>query len=282
MAELIGVVASAHAPMMNAAPDAAPPAQRAAFFEGWSALRASIQAQQPDVVVIVSNEHFTNFFLDGFPATCIGLGEYHEGPVEPWLGIPRSRVVGHPELARHLLDRCILNGHEPAFSHRLALDHGIVTVHRQLDPPGTLPLVPVIQNCAVAPMPTLRRCYELGIVLGAAIRSWASDERVLLMGAGGLSHSVGTPEVGDIDEEFDRWFLGCLERGDIEAVLDVPDDELALAGNGAHEIRSWLTAAGAAAPARARTLVYEPIRPWITGMGVAVWDQPPSPATMAG
>jgi aromatic ring-opening dioxygenase catalytic subunit (LigB family) len=268
--------------MMNAAPDAAPPAQRAAFFEGWAGLRARVAARRPDVVVIVSNEHFTNFFLDVFPATCIGLGDHHEGPVEPWLGIAPGRIPGHPGLARHLLDRCVFNGHEPAFSHRLKLDHGIITVHRQLDPSGRLPLVPVVQNCAVAPMPTLRRCYEFGLSLAEAIRSWRGDDRVVLMGAGGLSHSVGTPHVGEIDEEFDRWFLGCLERGDIESVLDVPDDELEQAGNGAHEIRSWLTAAGAAVPALGRTVVYEPIQPWITGMGVMEWDLEPPAATMAG
>ena len=39
------------------------------------------------MVVIVSNEHFTDFFLEGFPARCIGLGDHHERPVEPWLGI---------------------------------------------------------------------------------------------------------------------------------------------------------------------------------------------------
>jgi Catalytic LigB subunit of aromatic ring-opening dioxygenase len=75
--------------------------------------------------------------------------------------------------------------------------------------------------------------------------------------------------VGDIDEEFDRWFLGLLERGDIDAVLDLPDEELELAGNGAHEIRSWLAVAGAVAPARGQTMSYEPIYPWITGMGVS-------------
>ena len=33
-------------------------------------------------------------------------------------------------------------------------------------------------------------------------------------------------------------------------MLDIPDDELELAGNGAHEIRSWLAVAGAVDPVR--------------------------------
>jgi len=41
--------------------------------------------------------------------------------------------------------------------------------------------------------------------------------------------------------------------------VDLPDEEIELAGNGAYEIRSWLAVAGALAPARGQTLTYEPI-----------------------
>ncbi len=96
-----------------------------------------------------------------------------------------------------------------------------------------------------------------------------------MVGAGGLSHFIGTPRVGDIVEDFDRWFLQQLESGDLEELLDLPDDEIALAGNGAHEIRSWLATAGAAAPGRARTLAYEPIYEYITGMAVTQFETTP-------
>jgi hypothetical protein len=49
----------------------------------------------------------------------------------------------------------------------------------------------------------------------------------------------------------------------------MPDEELELAGNGTHEIRSWIAVAGTVAPARGRTLAHEPICPWITGKGVS-------------
>jgi hypothetical protein len=52
----------------------------------------------------------------------------------------------------------------------------------------------------------------------------------------------------------------------------MPDEEIELAGNGNHEMRSWLAVAGAVAPTTARTLAYEPIYPWITGMAVAQWQ----------
>lgn len=273
MAQVTMVWASAHAPGMLAVRDAGPPEMRERFFAAHAALAAEVQAAQLDAIVVCSNEHFTNFFLENFPAFCVGVGQRHWGPVERWLGVAQGTVPGHPTLAAHLLAGLIEQGFEPAFSHELKLDHGIVTVTREADPEGRIPLVPIIVNCAVRPMPTLARCLAFGTALRRAIESCPEPLRVGVLGAGGLSHAVGSPEVGDIDEAFDRWFLDRLASGRLDEVCAVPDDEIELAGNGTHEIRSWLIAAGAAGEAaRAEILAYEPIRPWITGMGVVRFD----------
>ena len=50
------------------------------------------------------------------------------------------------------------------------------------------------------------------------------------------------------------------------------DDEIELAGNGNHEMRTWVAVAGVMGGAAADVLAYEPVAPWITGMGVAQWD----------
>ncbi len=270
--------AAGHAPGMAAFRDGAPQAQRDHVFGSYQRVREELARRGGlDAVVICSNEHFTNFFLDNFPQTCIGLGERHFGPVERWLGMEQGWIPGQPALAAHLLSEALGAGFEPAFSHELRLDHGVVTVYTETDPSRSLPLVPIIQNCAVAPMLPLRRCFEFGVALGDAVRSFPEDLRVGVMGAGGLSHSVGTPSVGDIDEDFDRWFLDRLAAGDVDAICAVPDDELSLAGNGAHEIRSWLTAAGVAAGAGGsggEILAYEPVYAWICGMGTILFDLP--------
>ena len=147
-----------------------------------------------------------------------------------------------------------------------------MSVYRELDPRLRLPLVPIVQNCGVAPLMPVRRWYEFGLAMGEAIRSYEGLDRVAVVGTGGLSHAVGVPGAGDIDEDFDRWFLDRLERGDVRELLDLTDEEIELAGNGAHEIRSWLAVAGAAAPGRGRTLAYEPIYPWTTGVAVSRFE----------
>jgi hypothetical protein len=272
VAEIVLAYCSSHAPMMSSARTAAPEEQRTNFFGALERVRAEAVARGVQACVVLSNEHFTNFFLENFPQICIGVGEKNWGPTEEWLPIDKVWIPGHPGLAMHIAEQTLRSGFDPAFSHQLELDHGIMTVYYELDQDMRLPLVPIVQNCAVPPLMPVRRAYEFGKALGEAIRSYPGLERVALIGAGGLSHWIGTPRVGDIEEDFDRWFLERLERGELEQVLDMPDDEIELAGNGNHEMRSWLAVAGAMAPATATTLAYEPVHPWITGMGVAQWE----------
>jgi len=236
-----------------------------------AALRQELERARPDALIICSNEHFTNFFLDNFPPFCIGVGEQHVGPAEDWIRIPRGRLPGHPALGRWLVERAYAEEFDPAFSEDLCLDHGIMTVLHFLSPGWRVPVVPIVQNCAVAPMPSLGRCYRLGGALRRAIEAWPNPARVALIGAGGLSHWVGMPGMGRIDADFDRWFLDRLAAGRVEEVLALSDAELERAGNGAHEIRSWLTVAGAVPGKPARVLAYEPVAPWVTGMGVITY-----------
>jgi hypothetical protein len=257
---------------MSSARMSAPEEQRNNFFGALDRIRGLAQERGVQACVVLANEHFTNFFLENFPQICVGLGEKNWGPTEEWLPIDKVWIPGHPGLANHITEYTLNAGFDPAFSHLLELDHGVVTVYYELDHDMKLPLVPIVQNCAVPPLMPVRRAYEFGKALGDAIRSYDGLERVALVGAGGLSHWIGTPRVGDIDEEFDRWFLDRLSSGQLDDVLDMPDSEIELAGNGNHEMRSWLAIAGAVAPTPARTLAYEPIYPWITGMAVVHYE----------
>ena len=272
MAELVIGFSSAHAPMMSADPGSAPPDQADRFFGALASVRDAVIASRAQSLVMVSGEHFTNFFLDNLPQVAVGLGENHLGPVEKWLGIDEVRVPGDPGLAGAILSGTVERGFQPALSHRLVLDHGFMTVYDRISPDTTCPVVPIVLNCTTPPLMTLRQSYDLGVVLGESIRAYDGLERVALCGAGGLSHFVGEPRVGDIDEEFDRWFLRMLEDGCPDELLDIPNDELLVAGNGTGEVRAWVAVAGAMAGSRTTTLSYEPVLEWINGMGVVLHE----------
>ena len=75
MAEISIAYCSSHAPMMAAAADSAPKEQRESFFGALEAIRTDARRADVQACVVMSNEHFTNFFLENFPQICVGVGE---------------------------------------------------------------------------------------------------------------------------------------------------------------------------------------------------------------
>src|SRR5439155_828473 len=178
---------------------------------------------------------------------CVGMGEEHEGPAEPWMkDCPFKKIAGHPKLANHILQTALERDFEPSVSHHLTLDHGfcIPLWRGGLDP--LPPIVPIIINDLEPPYPSVRRCLQWGTMLAEAVRTYPEDIRVALLATGGLSHSIGEPTMGEIDEPFDRECIRHFEKGDERPLIDFLNDRLPTIGNGAAEIRNWVAAHGAA------------------------------------
>ena len=272
MAEIVAAYAASHAPMILAAPETAPDEQRRNLYDAFARLREDFERASPQAVIVFANDHFTNLFFDCVPPFLAGIGEFHEGPVEDWMRVEKRRVPGAPALGRWLVDYGSEQGFDFAFSEEVRLDHGIMVGLEFLDPAGQVPVVPIIQNCSIDPMPAPRRCYELGRFLRRAVEAYPGVERVALLGQGGLSHWVGTARMGDIDVEWDRRVLDLLTSGKAEQVAGWSREAIESAGNGAHEIRSWLTLAGAMEGRPAEVLAYEPVAAFVTGMGVLRYE----------
>ena len=60
---LVFAAAANHAPGITARRDAAAPRQREVFFAAWDALRHRLEAARLDALIVVSSEHYTNFFV---------------------------------------------------------------------------------------------------------------------------------------------------------------------------------------------------------------------------
>jgi aromatic ring-opening dioxygenase catalytic subunit (LigB family) len=269
MAELVGIYAASHGPLIVRNWDVLPAATKT------TELGRRINAARPDVLIVFSPDHWVNFFLDNLPALCIGVGEMHAGPPEPWLSaFPHKQMAGHAALAQHVLERAYADGFEPAVSYKLALDHGfcIPLWKADLDP---LPaIVPVIINTVEPPFPSPSRCFEFGHSIADAVRSFPGSLRVALLATGGLSHSIGEATMGAIDEAFDRECLQHMAAGNRDALITFLDQRLPAAGNGAAEVRNWVAAHGAASAAGARgfDLIHYSAMPEIyVGCGLASW-----------
>jgi len=215
MAELAGVYAASHGPLIIRKWDSVSPAHQQALTGAFDELGRRIRAPRLDALVIISPDHWVNFFIDNLPMICIGVGDTHGGPNEPWMvkEFPHPTLPGHPQLARHILDTALETGFEPSVSHQMLLDHGfcIPLLKAGVDP---LPIVPIVFNDIEPPFPTVRRCYAWGEMLAQAIATMPGDLRVGVLASGGLSHSVGEATMGLVEEEFDRECLAHFAAGD--------------------------------------------------------------------
>ena len=274
MADLVGAFAASHGPLIAREWDNLPDGPKNALDTAFTEMGKRLKAAEPDVLVIFSPDHWVNFFINNLPSFCIGIGDEHDGPPEPFMQevYPHKTLPGHPGFGRHLLDTALENDFDPAISHRLTLDHGFcVPLWRMgLDP--SLPIVPVTVNDLEAPMPTLRRCIAWGKMLRQAIDSYPDDLRVAVLGTGGLSHSIGEPTMGEIDEPFDELCIDLFKNADDDALAAGLEKALATTGNGAEEVRDWVIVHAAAGSKGFDLIDYTPIPEVYVGCGMAEWS----------
>jgi protocatechuate 4,5-dioxygenase beta chain len=268
MSQIVAAVMMSHDPLIPAMPEAAPAGQRAAVAAAHAAIQARLTAARPDYLVVVAPEHLMTFAPGLVPPFTVGGADVYEGPVEQWLGIPRFRWAGDPAWAQAVVAGLLARGFDVTWARELTLDHGVVQPLHYVWPEGAAPrVVPVVVNCVQPPLVSLGRAWALGEALRAVVEALPGEARVALLGSGGLSHWVGTPETGRVNAAWDRQVLAWIAAGEGRRIAELSPAEVAEAGNGAEEIRAWLVVLGAMGGRAGRVLAYEPVPEWITGLG---------------
>jgi protocatechuate 4,5-dioxygenase beta chain len=112
--------------------------------------------------------------------------------------------------------------------------------------PERLRVVPIHVNTVQHPLPSAARCEALGAAVGDAIRSWPGDERVVVIGSGGLSHQLEGRRAGFLNPDFDAECFDALVSSDRSAITRHTIPEIVeLAGSQGVEIVNWLAMRGA-------------------------------------
>lgn len=312
MASLVTGAAISHSPLMNVTPLPGDAEAIEQLLLAVSDLGKRILASEPDVVIVLAQDHMRSLFYDLMPAVTIATGR-----LSGW-GDWGTRQGGLPTdkpLARHLHRHLMHHGMEAACSYDLRVDHGVCQPVEMLGLPETLPIIPILINCLAPPLPTPRRCYELGRLLRDGIAAFGPVRRVAVVASGGLSHSPpagdveseaeqdqaavrnmihGRPDVmkleherqqrlvemvragvfkGRINPDWDRWLLDRWCAGEGPALAELTDEDiLEDGGAGGGEIRTWLALSGVYEGLRARRVYYQPIDSLITGMGVVEYE----------
>ncbi len=249
MAKIVLGLAASHAPGITARVEEEPPEVRTRVYQNYDKLRTVLEEARPDVLFVIANDHVTYMF-EIIPQFLMVIAEEYEGPPDhQWLRIPEYKVRFHVDLTQHVLNTLLHRGFDVAFSSNPLLDHATMNPLHFLASDrerGVIkyPIVSLLTNAFVKPLPPLRRGYQLGLAVREAVEEFPEDLRVAVLATGGLSHDPGGPRWGYVDEKFDRTFLDMLSRGDVETALKLTPEEVLATGGGSYEILNWVVAWG--------------------------------------
>ncbi len=250
MAEIIAGVGTSHVPLIGVAIDQGLTGQDywKPVFEGFTPSREWIKQLDPDVVILVYNDHASAFSLEVIPTFALGCAEEFPIADEGWGPRPVPPVLGHPELAWHIAQSTILDEFDMTIVNRMPVDHGLtVPLSLMFGQPEEWPckVIPLCVNVVQYPPPTGNRCFELGKAIRRAVESFEQDLRVVIFGTGGMSHQLQAQRAGLINKEWDTKFLDDLVSQP-QRLATIPHLEyLREAGSEGIELVMWLVMRGA-------------------------------------
>ena len=176
MAKLLGGVTSSHIPAVgNAIANGLtqePYWKR--FFDGYEPAKAWLKKANPDLIIVVYNDHGLNFFLDKVPTFALGCADIYENSDEGWGLKPVAPFQGDVQFSWHIAESLVEQEFDICTCQEMLVDHGFVNPIRALY--GTLekwPIkaIPLAVNTVQHPVPSAARCLKLGRALGKAIAS---------------------------------------------------------------------------------------------------------------
>jgi len=290
--DIVGAYACSHTGLMTTRREAVAGSVSEPVFSAYAQVGRQVRELDPDAVIIIGTDHLQAWSLAQLPEFTIGVGPVAEGLGDA--GQPRCSAPVHQAMAQLILAGCIERGFDFCYAEDVAIDHSFVCPLLLIMPELDRPIVPIAVNCNYPPRPTFARSYRLGQVLREVIAA-GPPGRVVVIGTGGLSHWVGSPQrrafidqpagtrlrdlaahpvtlddTGPVNDRFDEDFLSYVTTGMLRRFVEqwTPERVEQEAGNGAHELRNWLIAAGIAGHPQAEVMFYQAIPEWLTGIGV--------------
>lgn len=235
-------------------------------FDGMMEIRRRVDALDPDVVVIVANDHFVNFDLAREIPFAVPMLDTYVPAGD--MGLPPVPFAGFPEFSGGFVDHANANGFDLSILREYRACHGVSVPAFICSPDGKRRIAPLVTNTMMSPGPTAARCYALGRTLAAYVETVRpASERVVVLGTGGLSHWVGVANSGEVNYDFDDEVFELFAQGRAEEISRMTSEQILVkAGNGGMEIINWMVMAGATHGKRGTKLYYEAIPEWFTGM----------------
>lgn len=250
MAEIVGALGVPHTPFFPSLVEReGPDCETARFF---AAVKKELEAMRPDLIVMYDTDHLNTFFLDNLPVFALGVTEAFHGPNDEPRAVPIYTIKSRPDVAAHLRRTCIDSGFDLALTQEFTVDHSVVVPLHFMTPTMRVPVIPIFVSGHIPPLPSARRCYELGVAVKRAIESWPDKLRVVVIGSGSFSLEVFGPRIapgksdGVPDPGWAKRVCALLEQGATETLLtEATSEQMLRAGNVGGELLDWIAMLGA-------------------------------------
>lgn len=249
MAEIVGAIGVPHTPIFPfMVQQDGPECETARLF---AAVTEQLDALRPDLIVMFSTDHLNTFFFDNFPIFGVGVCDKFKGPNDAPRAVPDYAIRSHAEFGAHLRRLGIAAGFDLALVQEFTVDHSFVVPLHFMTPRMQIPVVPVFVAGHFPPLPSARRCFELGRVVRRAVETWPQPLRVVTMGSGSFSLDVWGPRIaagrsdGVPDPDWAKTVCSYLDDVRIDTLLaEATEDKLLGAGNVGGELLNWIVMLG--------------------------------------
>jgi 2,3-dihydroxyphenylpropionate 1,2-dioxygenase len=234
---IVGGAMLPHAPQFFTMPETEDKANVEAVRAVAARIAAGLKALEPDLWIMIANDHAQQFFHQCAPPFTLHVGGRAKGQFSG-----RSFDFKVPSEISFAIVRALYRaGFDPAYTSTAEIDYalGIPLTHLGID--SDTPVLPIYVNAYLPPQPTMERCYAFGHALADAVT--AMGLRTVVVASGGMSHFPGTDRYAQPELDWDNRVLDRLRAGRLKSLIGYDEQELDDTGN--IELRCWALAAGA-------------------------------------
>ncbi len=250
MGKIVSAFATVHAPQLFDRPPSEDPKQLDADIAAMRQIGRELEESKPDAVIVIGSDHLETFFLSSVPTFAILSGEFSHAEFAG----RRYDLPIHQGLAEDLLDKLMSAGFDLGYSQDAVLGHAFAAVYEWVIEKRPIPVVPIFVNAYLPPLPTAKRCAELGKAIAKVIA--ARPERVAIVASGGMSHFPGTWKYPKPDFDFDYWAISQMEKGNHDVLINLTNEQFDEVGN--TEMLSWMIMFGAIGNQPGELVTYQP------------------------
>lgn len=250
MAEIVGAMSMPHLPFL--------PMRIQQDPDSWAAREYATMAAEfgrlaPDVIVAFSPDHAASFFFDNLPVFAVPVVERFAGATDGYPVVQADRTVpSHTALGAFIYHHVLRHDFDPARVDHFEADHSVIVPLQLMQVPRDLPVVPLVINGLLPPLPNASRVHAFGRAVGDAIRAFEEPLRVLVLADGGINQEVGGPRSapGRADGAPDgEWLDNVTERlraGEVaELIGEATPERIAHVSNAGGELFTVLALLGA-------------------------------------